>query len=591
MKIKKLFTQIFFAYVLLGIFSIVILAVYEQSVQEKFYRHEIKADLAARAYLITQTLRYQRNWENKAAMDSLLHILSRNGKVRITLIRRDGKVLSDSHKDANLMDNHANRPEIKQAFKGEIGYAMRHSHTLNTDLVYLALPLQEEHGVQAVVRVAFPYANYYNALKSLQWHFVLGGLIVILLTALLSYLISRRISRPLETIRQGAQRFAQGSFTPFLREQGTEEIRAVVRALNSMARELDNRIRTISLQRNEQEAMFSSMKEGILAVDSQERILRINQAARKFFHIQDGDIIRRPVYEVIRHDEVLAFIRRILHTAGHLEEEITVVGTKERILLFNGAPLRDAHGTIIGSLIVMYNITRIKRLDKMRQEFVANVSHELKTPITSLKGYVETLREGGVDAKTQERFLEVIARQTERMNAIIDDLLQLSRLEHGGKKFERKAQPLLPVVREAVQYCKKQAEKKNIVLRIVQQDEVTANVNAQLLRQAILNLLDNAIKYSPAGKTVRVFLRRNAGQVEIGVQDEGIGIEKKYHARLFERFYRVDKARSREMGGTGLGLSIVKHIVLLHGGRITVESEPDKGSTFTIVLPEMGKAI
>jgi len=217
---------------------------------------------------------------------------------------------------------------------------------------------------------------------------------------------------------------------------------------------------------------------------------------------------------------------------------------------------------------------------------VANVSHELKTPITSIKGYVETLREGDVDAETQMRFLEVIAHQTERMNAIIDDLLQLSRLEHGGKKFERKTQPLLPVVREAVQSCKKQAEKKDIVLRIVQQEDIAANVNAQLLRQAILNLLDNAIKYSPAGKTVRVFLRRNAGQVEIGVQDEGIGIEKKYHARLFERFYRVDKARSREMGGTGLGLSIVKHIVLLHGGRVTVESEPDQGSTFTIILPE-----
>jgi len=513
-------------------------------------------------------------------------VLSHNGKVRVTLIRHDGKVLSDSHKDANLMDNHADRPEVKQAFAGKTGYAMRHSHTLNTELVYLALPLKSARRVQAVVRVAFPYANYRDALKNLQWHFFLGGLIVILLTALLSYLISRRISRPLETIRQGAQRFARGNFTPYLREQGAEEIRAVVRALNSMARELDYRIRTISLQRNEQEAMFSSMKEGILAVDSQERILRINQAARKFFHIQEEDVVKRPVYEIIRHNEVLDFIRRILRTAGHLEKEITVMGTKERILLFNGAPLRDARGKIIGSLIVMYNIARIKRLDKMRQEFVANVSHELKTPITSLKGYVETLREGDVDAETQMRFLEVIARQTERMNAIIDDLLQLSRLEHGGKKFERKTQPLLPVVREAVQSCKKQAEKKDIVLRIVQQEDIAANVNAQLLRQAILNLLDNAIKYSPAGKTVRVFLRRNAGQVEIGVQDEGIGIEKKYHARLFERFYRVDKARSREMGGAGLGLSIVKHIVLLHGGRVTVESEPDQGSTFTIILPE-----
>lgn len=585
MKIKKLFTQIFLAYVSLAIFSILTLALYEQHVQENFYRQGIKTDLTARARLIAHTLRHE-NWLNKAALDSLLHRLSRNGQVRITLIRPDGKVLGDSHKDATLMDNHANRPEVKQAMAGKIGYSMRHSHTLNTELVYLAIPLKDNGHINAVVRVALPYSTYLNSLQKLQWHFGLGGLIVILLTALLSYLTSRRISAPLETIRQGAQRFAQGNFTPYLQEQGTEEIRAVVRALNSMARELDRRIRTISLQRNEQEAMFSSMKEGILAVDSQERILRINRAAVKFFHIQEENVLKRPVSEVIRNTEVLDFIRHILHTAGHYEKEITVMGAKERILLVSGTPLREAGGAIIGGLIVMNNITRLKRLDKMRQEFVANVSHELKTPITSFKGYVETLLEGGLDAETEARFLRVIAHQAERMNAIIDDLLQLSRLEYGGKKIERTIQPLLPVVQEAVKACKKQAEKKSITVHINEEEHVEAWINNQLLRQAVINLLDNAIKYSPSGKTVRVTLRKNGRYMQIAVQDEGIGIEKKYHARLFERFYRVDKARSREMGGTGLGLSIVKHIVLLHGGRVYLDSEVGKGSTFTIILPK-----
>ena len=586
MKMKKLFTQIFVSYLLLLIFTIFILAAYELDVQGKFYKQEVKNDLLARANLISAMLS-EREWRQKSALDSLARVLSAHGRVRLTLIGRDGQVLSDSQKDAARMDNHADRPEIKQALRTGVGYAMRHSYTLNEELVYLAIPFKPNGKIMGLVRVAFPYAAYRQSLQELQRHFLFGGLFVILLTALLSYITSRRISKPIEDIKEGAQRFARGQFSPPVTETGTYEIQALARTLNTMAGQLDKRIRTISLQRNEQEAMLRSMKEGILAIDIHERILSINQVALKFFNIKDEDVRKRPVYEVIRHKDMLDFIRRALASNKYLEDEITVMEGKERVLLLHGDVLSDAQGRMIGTLIVMNNITRIKQLDRMRQEFVANVSHELKTPITSIKGYVETLREGAAeDPKTRKRFLDIIARQSDRMNAIIDDLLQLSKIEqrYGKLNVDLQQKELLPVIRSAISACQQKADEKNISIEVECDAQLSAVINPPLLEQALVNLLDNAIKYSNAGGRVRIVAETDGQRLRLSVQDWGCGIEKQYQHRLFERFYRVDKGRSREMGGTGLGLAIVKHIALAHKGKVSVKSVPGEGSVFYIEL-------
>ncbi len=585
MKIKRLFTQIFLAYLLLVVFSIMALALYEQRMQKNFYQQEIKSDLLARVRLISAAL-INEDWQSKPALDSLVAVLSRHGQVRVTVIRQDGKVLSDSHRDATKMDNHADRPEIKQARADGVGYSMRHSYTLNTELVYLAVPLKKHGQITAFVRVAFPFSAYRRSLQNLQNRLVLGGLIVILLTALLSFVTSRRISKPLEEIKQGAQRFAAGAFAPPLLELGTEEIRAVVRALNSMAREIDRRIQTISLQRSEREALFRSMQEGIIAVDHRERVIMVNPAVRRFFGISDEHPEKKMAQELIREKSILDFIREALQKREFLEKELAVLEGRTRYFRFSSMPLQGEDQRDLGILIVVSEITRIKQLDRMRQEFVANVSHELKTPITSIKGYVETLLSGDVrDEETIKRFLGIIAHQSDRMNAIIDDLLQLSHLEHSGSAIELEKQPVLPILHETAQSFAKTAENKGITIRLEGEDHIQAAVNGPLLRQAVTNLLDNAIKYTETGGLVRVVLQEAEGKVKISVQDNGVGIDKKYHARLFERFYRVDKARSRELGGTGLGLSIVKHIALVHNGSVAVESEPGKGSTFRIVLP------
>ncbi len=583
-RFKKLFTQIFITYLLLVAVSILLLAMYEQHVQKNFYRKEIRSDLTARANLVAAVLRHT-DWYDKTHLDSLISALSQSAQVRITIIRNDGKVLSDSHRDADLMDNHATRPEIIEARKYGRGYSMRHSKTLNKELVYLAIPFKEKNRITAFVRVALPYASYRQSLQSLQRHFLFGGFFVILLTAFISYFTSKRISQPLEEINRGAQHIAQGEFTTPLPEKGSLEIRTLVRTLNTMAKEIDRRIKTISLQRSEREAMFRSMQEGIIAVDHQERIILLNPTARKFFAISDEHPEKKKITEVLKNDLILEFIHHALNQKEYLEKELTIQEFAKRYYRFTSVPLLSAEGENLGTLIVVNDVTKLIRLDRMRQDFVANVSHELKTPITTISGYVETLRDEDLDKATQKRFLNIIARHSARMNAIINDLLQLSRLEHNGDQMERKPQPVFPILEEAVQAFNKEAEKKAITVELKGRHEIQAAINAALLRQAVINLLDNAIKYSDQEGKVTVTLNANETHVQISVSDTGVGINPKYHQRIFQRFYRVDKARSREMGGTGLGLSIVKHIVLAHGGTVTVESDPGKGSTFTISIP------
>jgi len=587
MKDRRLFLQIFPSFLIVVVLVIILLASYEFEIIKEFYTHLVVSDLEIRADLICRRIETNKLLENPRELQSACIELSKIADVRVTVIRRDGQVLSDSHKDPNLMDNHGDRPEIIEAFSGKTGYSSRYSYTLKKQLLYLAVPLHSKEQVDAVVRLAMSFSDYQTTLFRLQRRLIWGGLIILLLTGLVSYGISRRVSKPLEEIQRGAKRFAMGDFSRPVAGRGSKEIVDLAETLSTMALQLDKRIRTISLQRNEQEAMFRSMKEGILAIDLQEKILLINQAAIKFFNIPKQDVQKRPVYEVIRNKDVLNFINRALHSAEHMEEEVTVLSDKERVLLLNGNLLQNTDGETIGTLIVMNDITRIKQLDKMRQEFVANVSHELKTPITSIKGYVETLLGGDVkDDETISRFLKIIARHSDRMNAIIEDLLQLSKIEQQGKTgIPLEEEELLPVIHAAIQECRQRAEKKRIHIKTDCPVHAKALINVPLLEQAIINLLDNAVKYSDEDSRVIISVKKQGEQLLISVQDWGCGIAPEYHDRLFERFYRVDKGRSRKMGGTGLGLSIVKHIALVHRGQVEVESTPGKGSIFTISLP------
>jgi two-component system phosphate regulon sensor histidine kinase PhoR len=329
------------------------------------------------------------------------------------------------------------------------------------------------------------------------------------------------------------------------------------------------------------------MDEGVLAVDHTGKILSLNDACGRLLGVEAEKVRGRLVHEVVRTHNLLEFVDRTLLSAARVEEDVELRQPDNRWIHAHGTLLHDPAGNKIGALIVLHDITRLRHLENVRRDFVANVSHELRTPITSIKGFVETLlAEELGDKETSLRFLRIVLKQADRLDAIINDLLLLSRVERGSDEhaIELEPEPICPVLRSAVEMCERKATDKQVRIELSCADDLAASINAPLLEQAVVNLLDNAIKYSTPGSQVRIAATADAAEVVIRVQDEGCGIEAKHLPRLFERFYRVDKARSRELGGTGLGLAIVKHIVAAHRGTVEVQSSVGRGSTFAIRL-------
>lgn len=344
----------------------------------------------------------------------------------------------------------------------------------------------------------------------------------------------------------------------------------------------------ISRQQSERMALLSSMAEGVVAVDNQENVLIVNRAAGELFNVDYANATSRMLHEVIRNIAVQKLVSRAFEEGSTVEGDVTVLAEKERKLMAHAAQLRDATGRQIGVIVVFNDITRLEQYENIRRDFVANVSHELKTPITTIKGFIETLSgQKPLDAADTKRFLKIIAEQADRMNAIVNDLLALTSIEHDEESAAVELTPaaLKPVAEMAITSLETKARERNITLELQSPEDVTADINTALLEQALVNLLDNAIKYSEPGKTVRVEITADDQTVRIAVRDQGIGIDKRYIPRLTERFFRVDKSRSRKQGGTGLGLAIVKHIVKAHHGELSIESEPGVGSTFTLIVP------
>jgi len=368
----------------------------------------------------------------------------------------------------------------------------------------------------------------------------------------------------------------------------TEEMRGLAEAMNQMAAQLDDRIKTAIKQRNELEAVLSSMKEGVIAVDLDEKIISINQSAASIFKSRPSDLEQRSIQEVIRNPELQKIIKKAISSGEHSEGDVVLYQDKEIILNVQTTSLLDENEKFIGIIVVLNDVTRLRHLETMRKEFVSNVSHEIKTPLTAIKGFVETLSQGAMENQGEaKRFLNIIEKHVNRLVALIEDLMHLSVIEQKDKTKEIKLIKgnIRSVIKTAVQVCLAKAESKKIKVNLICHEDISAKIDTQLLEQAAVNLLDNAIKYSEEGGLVQIQVITTDTEVCISFKDYGIGIPKEHLSRLFERFYRVDNARSRKLGGTGLGLAIVKHIVQTHEGYVTVESVPGEGSNFIIHLP------
>jgi two-component system phosphate regulon sensor histidine kinase PhoR len=418
--------------------------------------------------------------------------------------------------------------------------------------------------------------------------FIFGGCVLVLLAAALGLFTSRRISQPLQEMRRGAERFAAGDFSHRLAVPDTVELGSLAMMLNRMATQLAEQIAVITQQRNEQEAILESMHEGVLALDPQERVITVNRAAEALLGVVATQAKGHTIQEVVRNVALQRLLVAAVHSPEPTTADIVLRGAGERFLQATATALRDAQGREIGVLVVLNDVTQLRHLENIRRDFVSNVSHELKTPITSIKGFVETLRDGALeDREHAGRFLEIIARHAERLHAIIEDLLALSRLEQDSDSYDipRLETSLLEVIHAAMLDCAAKAEAQHVTVVPTCAAELRAAVNAPLLEQSLVNLLENAITYSNPESCVWVTAHQEDDLLVIAVRDQGIGIPQDHLDRIFERFYRVDKARSRERGGTGLGLAIVKHIAQVHGGQVAVTSTVGQGSTFTLRLP------
>lgn len=513
---------------------------------------------------------------------------------RLTIIRPDGVVAFDTQADVGKMDNHAGRPEIVEALAGTPSRSIRYSATLNQRMLYVAVPIHKEGRVVGVVRAAIPASDIDAELSRLRWQVAIAGAIILAAALALAWSFSHRAARPVAQIALAARNLADGDLNAQFPATETDELFELTESIRQLAQQIEERSHVIGRKGHEQEAVLASMVEGVLAVDPQERVISLNRAAADLIGSRQSDVPGRSLQEVLRNADLRRFASRALRSDVPIEDDVVLHGEQEKILRIRGTALRDAAGRSVGAVIVLNDITRFRHLENVRQDFVANVSHELKTPIASIKGFVETLLDGAVEHRDDAlRFLKIIAKQADRLNAIIEDLLSLAKIEQN----ERAADLLLTdssvkdVLEAAVADCQAKAADRQIAVELVCDPSLRAAINPPLLEQAVANLLDNAVNYSEPLRKVQIRAQRAVNEVVIAVVDEGCGIESEHLPRLFERFYRVDRARSRKLGGTGLGLSIVKHIVQAHRGQITVASRIGKGSTFTIHLPLIQPAV
>ncbi len=482
---------------------------------------------------------------------------------------------------------------LAAARDGRASSASRHDPATGKRILTMAVPHGPPGRPTVIVRVTADTTAFDAELARSQRNLLLGYLACALAAVTAGYLLARRATQPVRDLCVAASRLAAGDVGAPLPATDLAEIADLAAAFGLLREQLVERGITIGRQGTQQEAVLGSMIEGVLAIDARQRIVGINRAAADLLGVDLEDAVRRHLQEVVRNPDLRRFALRAIDCREPVEDDLVLRGPRDRTIRLRGTALRDASGEG-GAVIVLNDITDVQRLENVRRDFVANVSHELKTPIASIKGFVETLLDGAADdPQDARRFLEIVSRQADRLAAIIEDLLALSRIEQseGAGNLPLETALIADVLAAAVTDCGPRARDRSISVETSCPADLVAEVNAPLLEQALINLIDNAIKYSDPGRTVRLSAGRFAapgrepGDLAIRVRDEGCGIEQEHLPRLFERFYRVDKARSRKQGGTGLGLAIVKHIVQAHGGTIGVESEPNVGTTFTIRLP------
>jgi len=525
---------------------------------------------------------------NYPAIRDMVGTVSEDTALRITIIDNNGVVLADSHEDPYSMNNHLRRPEIQAAnFSGE-GRAERYSYTLEENFTYLAKPVRARDGLTGFVRVAKPEASLRTTIRTSQLFILQNAAIMAFVILLLAFYLAARQAGKVAELTRVAEEIAGGNFARRIPEGNSLGFKRLAEAINGLARTSARGMTEITSDRNRLSTIFTCMVEGVIDVDMDQNILHINEAAARLLSLSEKQSVGKPLWQEIRNQEIINAMDEAIRTQSVIKTQMRLnKKAGQQVVDIYAASLSDDNGEPIVAVLVLHDISELESLGRVRTDFVANASHELKTPITAIRGLAETiLGDEDVDKPTLMHFVERMHAQSLRLSQLVGDLMTLSRLENSQNKDEFVSINFTDLVRRAVKAAVANAEQKHQALNIeLPEEDIQIFGDRQNLSQLVDNLIDNAIKYTPEEGSIFVSVVNNDGIAQLQVRDTGIGISPQYQQRVFERFYRVDKARSQSLGGTGLGLSIVKNIAEKHGGSVGVESQLGSGSTFTLKLP------
>jgi two-component system phosphate regulon sensor histidine kinase PhoR len=578
--------------------SLVIRSLEQQEIVQAGKMLEARAGLVA--YGLQPLLKQPGALSSTSQLQAAVRDLSTRALARVTLVAPDGRVLADSAvSDSNLatVENHRTRPEIQQALATGQGSDLRTSQTTSERTLYVAVGLGSENHASptAFLRLGLPMTTLDREVAKLQQDLALAFGIAFLIAVALSVWLAHSITKPLSDIALAAQELAKGNHAIHLRTGSRDEVGLLADTLNQMTDQLRTKIDELSEDRSQLLAVLTSMVEGVMVLDRRGRVLQINPALERMFEVTRIEARGHPCSDVFRHPQLDSLVSTVLSRRTNEEDEILLHPSGRRLHIEASVTESDRENDAC-AVLVFHDMTELRRLEIIRKDFVANVSHELRTPLTSIKGYIEALLDGGKDdPETSTKFLDIILKQSDRLNLILEDLLQLSKIESGQVQFRREPLSIQSVIDRTLAMIKPLADKKGHKLVSFVGENLPAVLGDEdRLIQVLSNLLDNAVKYTPEKGAITVAAHQvsdNAEQptlvtaLELSVTDTGMGIPEIDRPRVFERFYRVDKARSRELGGTGLGLAIVKHIVEGLGGRVWVEANIPTGSRFVVRLP------
>lgn len=589
---NNLVWKVFISYLAIVVLLFASFYFYASTLLRNFYVSLLTRHLEHTAHLLAPVLPFQLEGP---VLDSLCRERSEEIGARITVIAADGRVLGDSAEESRRMENHGSRPEVMGAFSKATGTTVRHSTTVGYDMLYAAV-LEANGGSKRIIRVAMPLTEIESVMTSLRWTLFLGLLVVSAVGLLGAYGFSRHLSRRIKRLVAFSEQAAHGDLPQnFFPIRGHDEIHLLEQKLNEMSAKIQDNINRIVTEKEKADSILRCMIEGVLVLNSKGSVLVINEQAEKMFHIPPGrDIHGASVMEISRHPEMRKILQEVLSfdfSNQRYSKEVEL--DEERWFRVNAVSLTDHKRTTLGLILVFHDISDIKRFETMRSDFVANVSHELRTPLTAIRGYVETLlHTPPANPEDSQQFLGIIDRHSERLSRLTEDLLTLSDLESGKVQMSRQPVEAGQLIQRVLEVFWDQAAKKQVELsQGIAPGLPPVSGDLDRLQQLFINLVDNAVKYTPSGGRVMISAIHLASvngtepRVEIAVSDTGPGIPEKDLPRLTERFYRVDKTRSRDMGGTGLGLAIVKHLVQAHNGELKIESVLRKGTTIRVSLP------